>query len=127
MPVLERMLNNLHCNKLRYQRKIKRGGKSKGASQPIIRIEQLGTWDGSLKHYAPQIVGCSDFGGICIMEQILDTTNIIFITGNNDMGLTTRAGVVKFSTNETERMRIDDTGNVTIATPGCLWGILFFW
>ena len=90
-------------------------GTSTAASQPIVRIEQLGTWNGSANNYAFQVSGYSDLGGIRINGT--DIYNTIFTTGNNDMGLSTNAGVIKFLTNSgNERMRILNNGNVGIGT-----------
>ena len=90
-------------------------GTSTAASQPIVRIEQLGTWNGSANNYAFQVSGYSDLGGIRINGT--DTFNTIFTTGNNDMGISTNAGVIKFLTaSGNERMRILNNGNVGIGT-----------
>jgi hypothetical protein len=89
-------------------------GTSSGASQPIVRIEQLAAWDGGAKNYAFQVSGYSDLGGIRINGT--DTFNTIFTTGNNDMGLSTNTGVMKFITNGNERMRIDSNGNLSLGT-----------
>jgi hypothetical protein len=84
-------------------------GTSTGYSQPLVRIEQLGSRDGS---YCLQTIGYSDFNGIRINGA--DTGNTIFTTGNNDMGLTTNTGVMKFNVNGAERMCIGTSGIVDI-------------
>ncbi len=84
-------------------------GSSSVYSQPLVRIEQTTAWNGN---YALQVVGYSDFGGTRINGA--DTGNAIFTTGNNDMGLTTNTGAIKFNLNGAERMRITNTGAVYI-------------
>ena len=89
-------------------------GTSTGSTQPIVRIEQTSAWDGN---YCLQTVGYSDFGGIRINGA--DISNTIYTTGNNDMGISTITGVIKFLTNNGfERMRIDTLGYVNIGTTG---------
>ena len=86
-------------------------GASSGYSQPLVRIEQTAGWDGN---YCLQTVGYTDLNGIRINGA--DTGNSIFTTGNNDMGLSTNAGAMKFAVNGAERMRINTSGNISIGS-----------
>ena len=95
-------------------------GSSSGYSQPLVRIEQTLGWNGN---YALQVVGYSDFNGLRINGA--DTGNTIYTTGANDMGLTTNAGVMRFTVNGGERMRINNDGTLTISNNTTINGNLY--
>jgi hypothetical protein len=101
-------------------------GNSSGYSQPLVQITQNTSWNGN---YALQITGYTNCDGLrfrgtdtgnTINQTILNsdlaiTQNPSNTTGGNIILYTFGAGGnIKFSTNSTERMKIDSNGNITL-------------